>query len=162
MKRALALPLLMLVTALPAQAFDYIAGFRDWAVYRDTINGELVCYATTPATDKTPRSADHGDVHFFVTYFRNSALPQNSMRVAYDFREDMPAEASVSGRSWKLYTVRNEIFANDDDERAIRDSLRSGSELRVEATSERNTQVTYHFSLSGSASAIDRAQSLCN
>ena len=54
-----------------------------------------------------------------------------------------------------------EAFAQDRDDSQIVDALRRGSELHVEAVSSRNTQVSYHFSLSGSAAAIDKASSLC-
>ncbi|MAP94922.1 MAG: hypothetical protein CMK07_08225 [Ponticaulis sp.] len=144
-----------------ANAFDYVAGYKDWAVYRDTVNGEAVCYATTRANDKSPKSANHGDVVFFVTYFRNSSLPQASLRVSFNLREDRPASAIISRNSWNMYAVRNEIFANNEDESAIANALRRGSDLKIEAISERNTSVAYHFSLSGSSNAIDKAKELC-
>ncbi|MAI90946.1 invasion associated locus B family protein [Ponticaulis sp.] len=162
MKRFIAALALATGLAVPAQAFEYVGAFRDWSVYQDVVNGESVCFAATYAEDSAPRNVDHGEVVFFVTYFHNSSLPQASMRTPYEFREDLPARAQVGGSAWTLYTAGNEIFASNDDERAIRDSLRRGSELRVEAVSARDTEVAYHFSLSGSASAIDRAQSLCN
>ena len=161
MKRIL-LSLLVSALAVPgAHAFDYVAGYRDWAVYRDTVNGEPVCYATTRAKDKSPKSADHGDVVFFVSYFRNSSQPQASLRTNFSFREDRPARAEVSSRGWKLYPAGNEIFAMNEDENSIAEALRRGSELRIEAVSARNTEVAYHFSLSGSSNAIDKAKSLC-
>lgn len=162
MKRFFVIMSLLPVISPAASAYDYIAKFKDWSVFKDTINGQPVCYATTAASDKAPKSAQHGDVNFFVTYYRSQRNPQNSVRVSYNLREDRPAKAIVSRRSWKMYSVRNEAFANDGDERSIADALKKGSELKVEAMSERNTMVAYHFSLSGSASAIDKAQSLCS
>ena len=58
---------------------------------------------------------------------------------------------------------RSTVDARDsstEDARLVR-QLKRGSELRVEATSARNTRVTYHFSLAGSSAAIDRAASTC-
>jgi hypothetical protein len=145
-----------------ASAFDYVAGYKDWAVYKDTANGEAVCYATTAAEDKAPKSVQHGDVHFFVTYFRSSRQPQNSLRTSFSMREDVPAKAIVSGNSWNMYAAGSEVFASNDDENAITAALRKGSDLKVEATSARNTEVAYSFSLSGSSSAIDKAKALCS
>ncbi len=154
--------LLSVLTIPAAQAYDYVGAYSDWSVFRDTVNGEPVCYAVTRAEDKAPKSVEHGDVVFFVSYFRSSNLPQSSLRVSYDLREDLKAKAVVSGRSWSLYSVRNEAFADNDNEQSIEQALRRGSTLRVEATSTRNTNVAYHFSLSGSANAIDKARSLCS
>lgn len=162
MFRAIALTGFTLCLALPASAFDHIAGFRDWAVYQDRVNGETVCYATSKASDKAPKSVTHGDVVFFVTYFQGSNQPQNSIRVAYDLREDVQGEITVGRKRWKMYAVKKESFAHDDDERRITSAIRKGSELRVESTSARNTEVAYHFSLSGSADAVDKARELCS
>ena len=145
-----------------ALAYDFVGSYKDWTVLKDTVNGEPVCYAMTRAEDKAPKSVEHGDVVFFVSFFRASSLPQASLRVSYDLREDLKASASVGGQSWKLYSVRNESFANNGDEQSIERAIRRGSELRVEATSTRNTRVAYHFSLSGSSAAIDKAKALCN
>ncbi len=162
MKRFVAAFTLLASTVLPAQAFEYVGAFRDWTVYQDIVNGESVCFAATRAEDLAPRNVEHGDVVFFVTYFRNSQLPQASLRANFNFREDLPATAEVGGRSWMMYTARNEIFANNSDERAIEDAIKRGSELRLEAVSERDTEVAYHFSLACSSGAIDRARSLCS
>ena len=157
---SLFLPLLLLLQPA-ASAYDYVAGYKDWSVYQDTVQGEPVCYAVTRATDKSPKSATHGDVVFFVTFYQSTSMPQSSLRVDFDLREDLKARLAVGGSSWALYSVKNEAFANSDDETSIANSLKRGSELKVEAVSGRNTSVSYHFSLSGSANAIDKAQSLC-
>ncbi|MAK59616.1 MAG: hypothetical protein CMK09_01435 [Ponticaulis sp.] len=162
MKRLMFITSVLLASSPAANAYDYVGKFNDWAVYKDTVNGEAVCYATTEANDKAPKSAQHGEVTFYVTYYRSQRTPQNSVRLAFNLREDLPAKAIVSRNSWKLFTVRNEAFADDSDERSIANALKRGSELKVEAMSERNTMVAYHFSLSGSANAIDKAQSLCS
>lgn len=145
-----------------ASAYDYVAAYKDWSVFKATSSGEPVCYAVTKAEDKAPKSTDHGEVFFFVSYFRSSSQPQASLRVAYNLREDLKAKAIVGGTSWSLYNVQNEAFASNDDEVSIERAIRKGSELRIEAVSERNTEVAYHFSLSGSSGAIDKAKALCS
>jgi len=60
-----------------------------------------------------------------------------------------------------MFGVSQEAFALDDDDPKLVRALKRGRELRVEAVSSRNTQVTYHFSLSGSSDAIDRAARHC-
>lgn len=145
-----------------ASAYDFVGKFKDWSVFRDTVNGEPVCYAAVRAEDKAPKSVTHGDVVFFVSYFRSETRPQSSLRVSFDLREDLKAKAKVGGQSWNFYAVRNEAFTSNDNENQIEQALRRGSELRFEATSSRNTEVAYHFSLSGSAAAIDKAKALCN
>lgn len=139
-----------------------VGKYKDWTVFTDTINGETLCYAATEATDKAPKSADHGDVWFYVSSWRSGkARNQPSLKVGYELRGDLPGKARVGRSSWNIFGVGQEAFAQDRDDPALVRQLKKGRELRVEATSERNTRVTYHFSLSGSSSAIDRAASAC-
>lgn len=139
-----------------------VGQFKAWKVFTDQVGGETMCYAATPATDKAPRSAEHGDVWFYVSSSRSGkARSQPSLKVGYQLRRDLPGKAEIGRASYTLYGVGNEAFAQDDDDPKLVRALKRGSELRVQATSERNTRVTYHFSLSGSAAAIDSAAVAC-
>ena len=139
-----------------------IGKYQDWTVFTETANGETLCYAVTEATDKAPQSADHGDVWFYVTSSKSGrARSQPSLKVGYELRSDLPARASVGRAGWTLYGIGQEAFAQDQDDPRLVAALRRGSELRVEAVSSRDTKVSYHFSLSGSAAAIDKASSIC-
>ncbi|MEM1105775.1 MAG: invasion associated locus B family protein [Pseudomonadota bacterium] len=150
-------------SALPARADPTaIARFQDWRVFTQDIGGETICYATTEATDKAPRSADHGDVWFYVTNWSTGrASNQPSLRVGYDLRADLPSKARVGRSTWPLFNVGVEAFASDEDDPQLVRALKRGRELRVEGVSERGTSVAYHFSLSGSANAIERANQAC-
>tara|TARA_R110002020_G_scaffold399971_1_gene609895 strand:+ start:117517 stop:118032 length:516 start_codon:yes stop_codon:yes gene_type:complete len=139
-----------------------IGRYNDWSVFTDTNGGETVCYAATPATDKAPASADHGEVWYYVTNWKSGrARNQPSLKVGFKLRESAGGKASVGRSSWSLFSVGQEAFAGDSDDSRIVDALKKGSELRVEAVSERNTQVAYHFSLKGSSAAIDKAAAIC-
>ena len=136
--------------------------YSDWVVFTEDVGGERLCYAATQATDKAPRSADHGDVWFYVSNWRSGkARNQPSLKVGYELRGDLPGKAKIGRSDWSLFGVGREAFAQDADDAALVRQLKRGSELRVEATSARNTRVTYHFSLTGSSNAIDRANSIC-
>ncbi len=139
-----------------------VGKFKDWTVFTDTVNGERLCYAATEATDKAPKSADHGDVWFYVSSWRSGkARSQPSLKVGFELRSDLPGRARIGRSTWTLFGIGSEAWVQDKDDPALVRQLKKGSELRVEATSERNTRVTYHFSLSGSSAAIDKAAASC-
>lgn len=162
--RLSALSLIACVFVLPAVAApELIYTRKDWSVWQDSINGETLCYAATEATDKAPQSADHGDVWFYVTSWKSGAARgQPSLKVGFNLREDLPSKARIGRSSWTMFGVQREAFAHDDDDSKLVSALKRGRELRVESVSIRNTQVTYHFSLSGSSDAIDRAARQCS
>ncbi|MCA8890630.1 MAG: hypothetical protein KDA56_02130 [Hyphomonas sp.] len=150
--------------AAPLAAADPVAvgRYKDWAVFTDTNAGETICYAATQATDKAPKSADHGDVWFYVTSWKSGrARNQPSLKVGYGLREDLAPKLRVGRSAWSMFGAGSEAFADDKDDPRIVSALKKGSELRVEAVSQRNTQVAYHFSLSGSSAAIDKAAAAC-
>lgn len=139
-----------------------VGRYKDWVVYTNTVGGDTLCYAATEATDKAPKSARHGDVWFYVTNWKSGqARSQPSLKVGYELRADVPTQASVGRSKWPMFGVGEEAFAMDEDDPQIVRAIKRGRELRVEAVSARNTSVAYHFSLSGSSAAIDRAAAAC-
>ena len=155
------LAILLLPLAVSAQP-SALAKFRDWTVFTDNNAAGKICYAATVASDKAPRSASHGDVWFYVSSWGSGvATNQPSLRVGYDLRDDIPGKAIIGRKSWPLYGVDEEAYATDEDDPAFVAAIKAGRELRIEATSSRNTRVAYHFSLSGSTAAIELAQSEC-
>ena len=62
---------LVLAAPLASAEPTAIGRYKDWSVFTDTTGGETICYAATPATDKAPKNADHGDVWFYVTSWKS-------------------------------------------------------------------------------------------
>ncbi len=160
-----ALHVLVLAALLPlgsSAAPKAVGKFKAWSVYTDTRDGETVCYAATAATQKSPRSANHGDVWYYVTYWKGSdAQAQPSLKVGYDLKPERAPKTIVGRSSWQMFAAGPEGFAEDADDPRIIDALRKGSDLKVQAMSARGTSVSYTFSLSGSAAAIDEAAASC-
>lgn len=139
-----------------------VASIKDWKVFTEKVGSDTVCFAATEARDKAPKDVNHGPVHFYVSAWKSGrSNGQPSLRVGYELRGDMPPEAVVSGKRWRMYAAGEEAFLEDRYERDLVNALKRGSELRVEAVSSKNTRTAYHFSLAGSAAAIDRAVEAC-
>jgi len=153
---------LILVTAHAFAAPTAVGKYKDWTVFTENVGGYKLCYAATQATDKAPKAAEHGDVWFFVSNWRSGAATnQPSLRVGYTLREDLPGKARIGRSTWSMFSTGPQAFTDNRDDAQLVRNVKSGSELRIEATSARNTRVTYHFSLAGSSSAIKRAADAC-
>lgn len=140
---------------------EAVGRYRDWRVYTERVDGDLVCFAATPAEDMAPKSLEHGEVNFFVSNWRSGAgRNQPSLTVGYALRPDIAARAIIGRERYPMYVAGNEAFARDEDEAGLVLALKKGSELRVEAAEE-GMRTAYYFSLSGSSDAIEKAQSLC-
>lgn len=152
------------VWAAPATAETTAIGrFKDWAVFTETVQGDLICYAATEAETKTPSKVNHGAVWYYVTSWKSDqARAQPSLKTGFNFKDGSSPTAKIGRSVWTLFPSANEAFADDADDPAIVAALRSGSNFTVEGTSARGTRVSYKFSLSGSATAIDKAAEACS
>lgn len=167
MRRLLALAVLMLavapVASTPALAQSKAVGrYNDWRVYTEGEGRNLVCFATVEASDKAPKSIDHGEVVFYVTAWKSGAATnQPSLRVGYKLRTDIAPSAVIGRERFAMYAAGEEAFVKDDRDKALVEAMKKGSELRVEAASVKDARTAYHFSLKGSREAIDKARALC-
>jgi hypothetical protein len=164
MARAIAVLVILAVVAAPtasAQA-KAIGRYKDWRVFTENVGKDLVCFAAVEPSDKAPKSADHGEVNFYVaTWKSGSASNQPSLKVGYVLRKDLSPEAIIGRERFKMYVSGPEAFVPDNKEKALIAALQKGSELRIEAASVKDARTAYHFSLKGSREAIDKARSLC-
>lgn len=159
----LAIVITSAVSAAPAVAEPTAVGrFKDWAVFTEKSGDDLICYAATEALTKSPSKANHGAVWYYVTSWKSGkAKAQPSIKVGFDFKSGSSPKAKVGRSSWTLFPAGPEAFAEDADDPAIVEALRKGANLVVDGTSARGTKVSYKFSLSGSATAIDKAAEAC-
>jgi hypothetical protein len=164
LRLALILPLAAsLLAAVPALAQSKAIGrFNDWRVYTQGEGRQMICFATVEASDKAPKSTEHGEVVFYVTAWKSGAASnQPSLRVGYDLRSDIAPAAVIGRERFAMYAAGSEAFVKDNRDSALVEALKKGSELRVEAASVKDARTAYHFSLKGSREAIDKARSLC-
>lgn len=161
--RPLGLVILAAATAGAAAAEPKALGrFKDWAVFTEESGGDLICYAATEANSKAPSSVKHGEVWYYVTSWKSGqAKNQPSFRVTYDLKASKAPKTAIGRSSWQMFVAGREAFADDADDPRIVDALKKGSSLTVTAQSARGTNVTYRFSLSGSADAISKAEEAC-
>ncbi len=151
------------VAAAPAFAQPrFVAKHNDWQVYVSREGQDRICFAVTDAKDKNPRNVDHGRVSARVASWRSGAAKdQPSFVFGYPLKPEGPTRARVGRESWTLYGVGPEAYADDEDEDALVAAMKAGSSLRVETVSQRGTETTYEFSLSGVTAALREAAAAC-
>lgn len=138
-----------------------IGRYKDWRVYTEQTGKDLVCYASTPAVDKAPKSTEHGDVDFYVASWKSGrGQNQPSLKVGYELRQDIPPMASIGNDRYRMYAAGPEAFFPGDVEGSFLSRLKKSGELRIEAA-RKDVRTAYHFSLKGAKEAMDKARALC-
>ncbi len=146
-----------------AQQPEAKATFRDWSVFVRETDGEKICFAATEATDKSPKSVNHGDVFFLIaTWKSGAAKEQPSLMTGYSLNTKPEPTLRIGSDKWEMYSSENEAFieAASEEQRLIR-AMRQGADMRISAVSSRGTATSYVISLRGVSAALDRAKAEC-
>jgi len=149
--------------AASAQQPEAKATYRDWNVFVRETDGDKICFAATEATDKSPKSVNHGDVFFLIaTWKSGSAKEQPSLMTGYTLNAKPEPVLRIGSDKWDMYSSENEAFIESasEEQRLIR-AMRRGADMRISAVSQRGTATSYIISLRGVSAALDRAQEEC-
>ena len=166
MARAFVFALFFLVLtsfAARAQTPQAVATYKDWSVFVRTAGGEKICFAATEATEKSPKTVNHGDVFFLVSSWQSGAAKeQPSLMTGYSIDEKPEPTLRIGSDKWEMYSSENEAFieSNNEESRLLR-AMRRGADMRVSAVSRRGTATSYIISLRGITAALNRVKKEC-
>ena len=146
-----------------AQQPEAKATYRHWSVFVREVDGDKICFAATEASDKSPKSVNHGDVFFLIaTWKSGAAKEQPSLMTGYALNGKPEPTLRIGSDKWDMYASENEAFieASAEEQRLIR-AMRQGADMRISAVSQRGTATSYVISLRGVSAALDRAKEEC-
>ena len=140
-----------------------VATYKDWSVFVRDVEGDKICFAASEATDKSPKTVNHGDVFFIIaTWKSGAATDQPSLMVGYNLKDAPAPTLRIGSEKWDMYASQNEAFIESGaSEQSLVSAMRRGADMRVSAVSSRGTATSYQVSLSGVSAALDRASQAC-
>lgn len=157
------LGLISLGSSVAAAQPAAVATYKDWSVFVREEGGDKICFAATEASDKSPKSVNHGDVFFLVATWRSGAAKnQPSLMTGYSLSAKPEPTLRIGSDRWEMYASENEAFieAAAEETRLI-DAMRRGADMRISAVSQRGTATSYVISLLGISAALDRVSAEC-
>jgi hypothetical protein len=162
--RAAALAALFCLGALPAaaQSVRSLGEFRDWSAYSASEGAGAVCFALSKPLEVTPTPDGYTEAYLYLTHRPAEAVRNEINLVAgFSFAPDTPATLTISGTSYDLFTEGDAAWllnpAQNDD---LAGTIRAGTTLTIEGTTDKGIRVVETFSLSG-ATAASRAIESC-
>jgi hypothetical protein len=162
--RAAAFAALLCATALPAaaQSVRSLGDFRDWSAYSAAEGSGSVCFALSKPQDVSPTPDGYTAAYLYLTH-RPAESVRNELNLVagFNFAPDTPATLTISGESFDLFTEGDAAWLldpsrNDD----LAGTMRAGTTLTIEGTTDKGIRVVETFSLSG-ATAASRAIESC-
>ena len=131
--------------------------FNAWGTYAYTGSGGKVCYILSTPTTKKPSDVDHGDIFFLVSQKPGQGVSYEPQAVmGYKLKEGSKVKLDVDGKNWSMFVKGESAWMeNAAEEPQLVAALRAGKQLKVDAVSDRGTNTSYTYSLSGVTAALN-------
>ncbi len=149
-------------TAL-AQTPKFLANHRDWTVYEVPDAKGKVCYIASEPKNQEGNYRSRGNPAVLVARLPGEPpSEQVSVQPGYTYKRDSAVEVRIGDQGFQLFTQGEHAWARtDEDDRALIDAMRAGSNMTVRGTSTRDTFSLDTYSLSGFTAAFEAMRDAC-
>jgi invasion protein IalB len=155
--------------AAVAQTQARVDAKKDWSIFQAGPEGQKVCWIVSQPT-KTAASrngksvtVNRGDIYLMVSIRpADGVVSEVSYIGGYPFKKGSEVKASVGEKKFSLFTEdQNAWSPSAQDDAALIDAFRRGSDTKLTGESSRGTKTVDTFSLSGFSAALEAAEALC-
>lgn len=131
--------------------------FNAWGTYSYSGSDGKICYVLSTPTKMTPANVDHGDIFFLVSQKPGQGVSYEPQVVmGYALKEGSKVIVDVDGKDYSMFVKGESAWMeNAAEEPQLVANLRAGRAMTVEATSQRGTETSYTYSLSGVTAALN-------
>jgi len=147
-----------------AQAPSSIGSFKSWTAWKGADANGMICYISSEPTSSKPDGAKRDPIHFLVVN-RKGLGTKNEVQtlIGYPLKKDSKPTAAIDGKTYPMIADGNGAWlASAADEAGFVDKLKSGHSLVVTGTSQRGTDTTDTYSLSGATAALEAIAKACS
>lgn len=157
---------LVLALAAPAAAQEAtnLGTFNDWTAWRGSdANGEM-CYISSTPQRTAPDGVNRGPIHFLVIHRKGLGIKNEVQTlVGYPLNTtNANASATIDGKAYPMVEEGEAAWlrAEEDEPNFVAD-MKAGAQLVVRGTSQRGTDTTDTYSLSGVTAAMAEIDKAC-
>lgn len=154
---------LLAAPAALAQEASNLGTFKFWTAWKSSDTNGVICYVSSQPQDAQPTNVNRDPIHFLIIH-RKGLGTRNEVQtlVGYPLKSDSTPNVVVDGRSYPMVTGGSAAWlASASDENGFVDGMKRGSEMVVRGTSQRGTDTTDTYSLSGVTAAMAEIDKAC-
>lgn len=145
-----------------AQSVQVLGDYRDWSAFTANDGSGPVCFAMSKPKEVEPSPEGYTQAYIYLTHrVSEGTRAEFNLIAGFEFAADSVAVAKVGSNVFSLFTNADAAWLADPSiSDSFARSLRAGSSLIIEGTSEFGVKVVQTYSLSGATAAsraIDRA-----
>lgn len=156
--------IMALAPAAQAQQATELGTFNAWTAWQATDASGLICYVSAAPQSSEPTGANRDPIHFMIIH-RKGMGTKNEVQtiIGYPFNTtDAKASATIDGKSYPMVTEGSAAWlASTGDEGGFVQAFKAGTNLTVKGTSQRGTETTDSYSLSGATAAVNAIDAAC-
>jgi hypothetical protein len=161
----LTLSWLMVVPARAQQqrSPQFVASYRDWHLWQYDAPSGKVCFIHSEPTRQEGSYTRRGQPAVMVTRLPGDlASEQVSMQPGYTYKTGSDAQVTIDNKTYTLFTKGEHAWASTpEDDKALIDSMKKGSDLKIRGTSTKDTYSLDTFSLAGFTAAYQAMLDAC-
>lgn len=141
-----------------------LGSFKDWNAFSFDESGNTVCYASSQPKKKEPAAAKRGDIYVLITHRpAEKTFDVVSFMMGYPLKKNSDATVNIDGKSFSLFTDGESAWARDaETDRALVQAMKAGRSMTIKGTSQRGTNTTDTYSLTGVSDAYEAMNGACN
>jgi hypothetical protein len=146
-----------------ASAPTSIGSFKSWTAWTGSDANGLICYVSAEPTSSKPDGAKRDPIHFLVVH-RKGLGTKNEVQtlIGYPLKKDSKPTAAIDAKSYAMIADGSGAWlASAGDEAGFVAALKKGTTLTVKGTSQRGTDTTDTYSLSGATQAMAAIDKAC-
>lgn len=153
-----------------AQDATKLGTFNQWTAWQSSDASGRICYISSDPQQMAPTNVDHGEVHFFVIH-RKGLGTRNEVQalMGYNLEVGTYPEANIDGQTSPMVVDGKAAWLTNPAGTTIESvesrfvaAMKGGREMVVKATSQRGTNTSYTYSLSGVTAAMGAIDKACS
>ncbi len=137
--------------------------FGTWGVYTSEGQSHKICFAAAPPDDKKPATANRATALVYVTAWpKDGVKAEVSVKLGYPIKKGSTVLVTIGKDEFKLFSKDERAYIETANEDKLVEAMKKGSTMVVKASSERGTETTDTYSLTGIGQALDMLASKCS
>ncbi|MDX2308046.1 MAG: invasion associated locus B family protein [Hyphomicrobium sp.] len=157
----------MVLQALPALAeggATVTGTYGSWSLYKSESKSHKICFVAAAPEDKKPAKANRAAVLFYISAWPKDGIRSEvSVKLGYPIKAKSDVKVSIGDANFTLFVKDERAFVADTtDELKLIEQMKKGSTMQVDGVSERGTETSDTYSLSGISQALQSMAESCS
>ena len=153
------------LSAVPASGAEVenLGTFRFWTAWKGQDANGVICYISSQPQKAEPGNVNRDPIHFLVID-RKGLGTTNEVQtlVGYPLETNSTPKVTIDGKQYDMVVEGSAAWlASASDEPGFVAAMKAGSQMVVKARSQRGTNTTDTYSLSGVTAAMEKMKQAC-